>query len=133
MQSPNMRSFGHGPFHRWLGLEPLARSAAGAEARLALRAEFLQEEGVVQGGILAALADATAVHALMPELRQGERMTSVEFKLNFLAPARLEAGDLRARAVVVKRGRTLAVVRCSVEQAEKPVAEGLFTYIFLRP
>jgi len=129
---PAARTFGHGPLHRWLGLELGERVASGAATRLAVRAEFLQEEGVVQGGILSALADATAVYALMPDLVQGESLTSIEFKLSFLAPGLPGGGPLEARSQVLRRGRTLAVCRSEVSQDGRGLCTGLFTYLFTR-
>ena len=113
-----------------LGLELLGRSATHAEARLQVREEFLQEEGVVQGGILAALADATAVYLLMPTLTREQTMTSIEFKLNFLRPALLSAGPLLARCDLIQRGRRIALARTLVDQGGHTVASGLFTYLF---
>ena len=128
--SEDTRSVGHSPVHRMLGLELLERSATHAEARLEVREEFLQEEGVVQGGILAALADATAVYLLMPTLTREQSMTSIEFKLNFLRPARMGAGALLARCDLVQRGRRIALARTLIDQAGHTVASGLFTYLF---
>ena len=129
------RAFGRSPVHRMLGLELRKRDAAGAELALAVREEFLQEEGVVQGGILSALADAAAVYVLLPDVPPDRTMTSVEFKMNFLRPALLGRGELVARSELIRGGRTLALCRTVVEQAGRPVAEGLFTYLFsdLRP
>lgn len=128
---PPRRRFGS-PAHDWLGLEPGERSASGAEIRLPVRREFLQEEAVVQGGIVAALMDATCVYALYPELGEQDRLTSIEFKLNFLGPAREGPDPLVARAEVIRNGRTVALVRASATQGEKSVAEGLFTYLYTR-
>jgi uncharacterized protein (TIGR00369 family) len=125
------RRFGS-PAHEWLGLEPLERSASAAEIRLSVRPEFLQEEGVVQGGILAALLDATCVYALYPELGPEDRMTSVEFKLNFLGPARADGPALLARAETIRSGRTIALVRATATQDGRTVATGLFTYLYTR-
>jgi len=125
------RAFGS-PFHAWLGLETGARSAAGAELALPVRPEFLQEEGVVQGGVLSALLDATCVYALYPELDARDSLTSIEFKVNFLSPGLPERGRLVARAEVLKTGKTLALVKCVATQSERTVAEGLFTYVYTR-
>jgi uncharacterized protein (TIGR00369 family) len=122
-------TFGDGAVHRMLGLEPLERSSAAAEVRMAVRPDFLQEEGVVQGGLVAALADAAAVYLLMPELPEDARMTSIEFKLNFLSPALEGEGPLVARAEPVKRGKRVGVCRSTVTQGDRAVAEGLFTYL----
>ena len=112
-----------------LGLELLDHSATEARVRLPVRPDFLQEEGVVQGGILAALADATAVYLLMEGAPAERSMTSIEFKLNFLSAARLERGALEARATIVRRGRRIVLCRSVVEQDGRPVAQGLFTYL----
>ena len=58
-------------------------------------------------------------------------MTSIEFKLNFLSPARPGGERLTARALVVRRGRRVGVCDVEVVQGDKLVAKGLFTYLFL--
>jgi acyl-coenzyme A thioesterase PaaI-like protein len=60
-------------------------------------------------------------------------MTSIEFKVNFLAAARPEGGEVVARSTMVRRGRTIAVVQVDVTQGETAVLTGIFTYIVLRP
>jgi uncharacterized protein (TIGR00369 family) len=131
MPAHEKRDFGS-PAHRWIGIEPGGRSSAHGEARLAVRPEFLQEEGVVHGGIVAALLDATCVYALYPELGARDSLTSIEFKVNFLAPGLVDRGPIEARADVLKSGRTIALLKAVATQAGKPVAEGLFTYVFKR-
>ncbi len=126
---PPARTFGDSPVHRMLGLELLARSKEAAELRLPLKRDFMQEEGVVQGGILATLADAACVYLLLPDLGQEESLTSIEFKVNFLAPATLERGALHARAEPIRRGRRISVCRATVNQSNGAVLEGLFTYL----
>ena len=113
-----------------LGMRFLERTEAGAAIALPLRAEFLQVADVVHGGIVATLADTAAVYLLLGGGRPERAMTSIEFKLNFLRPALLERGELLARAVLVKRGRTIALADVGVEQAGQLVAKGLFTYLF---
>lgn len=114
----------------FLGLELLEASPDGAAIRMPVRDEHIQETGVVQGGILAAVADTTAVYALAHGFPEGHTIAGVEFKLNFLRPARPDRGDLHARATIVRKGRTLGICRVDVTQAEVAVATGLFTYLF---
>ncbi len=52
--------------------------------------------------------------------------------MNFLRPATLEAGALRARCDVLRRGKRIALCRALVRQRDELVAEGLFTYLFTR-
>jgi len=115
---------------RLLGFEVLRCGLDGAEVRLPVRADFLQEKGLVQGGILTTLADACAVYPLIEGLAEGTTVSGVELSLSFLRPARLGAGELVARSRVIRRGRRLAVCHVVVEQGGVEVARGLFTYLF---
>jgi len=58
-------------------------------------------------------------------------MTSIEFKINFLSGARPENGEVVARARLVRKGKTVAVVHVDVVQQHAPIATGLFTYIMM--
>ena len=85
--------FATAPSNRWFGFRLLQRSRERAEVELPVRADFVQEEGVVHGGVITALADTTAVWLLWPDLQDGAGMTGVEFKMNFLA-ADVFLGDM---------------------------------------
>ena len=75
--------------------------------------------GTVQGGILAALADAAMGWAFMTTLGDGESYTTLEIKTNFLKAVR--KGRLQARARVKKAGRTVGLVECDVvDESDKP-------------
>ena len=78
---------------------------------------YLQEGGVVHGGIISTLADTAAVYTVHPYLNENQSMTSIEFKINFLSPALFENGDLLAKANLVKRGRKVAL--CDVRSSRK--------------
>jgi len=124
--------YGRVPVNRHFGFRLLAHDAGGARVSMELLPEYLQEEGLVQGGVVAALADNAAVYAFLPELDGDTGTTGIEFKINFLSPARLDAGPLVARSRVVRRGRRLGVCDVEVVQGDRPVARGLFTYLFIR-
>lgn len=95
------------------------------------REDLLQSESVIHGGILSTLADTAAAWAVLRDQPRGETLTSVEFKLNFLRPARLDGGELLARGRVVRRGSRIAVIDGEVVQGGEAVARGLFTYLVL--
>jgi len=130
--SAAVENFASVPVNRLFGFQ--LRSEDGAGAVVAFRPEpaHAQEYGVVHGGIISTLADTAAVYTILPGLEAGERMTSIEFKVNFLAGAVVERGEVTARARLVRKGRTVAVVLVDVQQGEVQVATGLFTYIILR-
>jgi uncharacterized protein (TIGR00369 family) len=88
-----------------------------------------QQHGFFHGGVTAALADSACGYAALTLFEAGAGILTVEFKLNFMAPA---AGErLIARGRVEKPGRTLTVCRGEVfaarEGRETAVATGLFT------
>ncbi len=119
------------PTSVWFGYRFLERDVHSARVVLPLRAEFLQVEGVVHGGILATLADTAAVYLLTPGVARDSVMTSIEFKLNFVRPAMLTSGEVVAVAKLVKRGRHVALADVELMQGDALVAKGLFTYLFV--
>lgn len=117
-----------------LGLKLIGTCEGEVELALPLQARFLQGQGIVHGGVLATLADSAAVLALFPGPEDGARgMSSIEFKLNFLRPAVLDGGDVHARTRVLRRGRRVGVCEVELTQAARPIAKGLFTYLYLDP
>lgn len=115
--------------NRFLGARLCSATRERAELELQPRAEFVQEEGIVHGGILAMLADTTAVYLLFAQLAPEQAPTSIEFKLNFLAAAKADGHALAAAAVPVRIGRTIAVCDCEVRQGGTLIAKGTFTYL----
>lgn len=117
------------PVNRLLGLQLVHRSADRVEVHLPVRPELLQEEGIVQGGLLTALADTAAVYLLWPDLPQGRTMTGLGCSMQFLSPGRLQDGPLVAVATPLRKGRTVAVCDSVVQQGERLVARGTFTFL----
>jgi uncharacterized protein (TIGR00369 family) len=74
---------------------------------LEFRQDLTQQDGFVHAGIVATILDSACGYAAMTLVPAGARVLTVEFKANFLAPARGER--VVARASVVRSGRTLTV------------------------
>ena len=72
-----------------------------------VREEFLQQAGVVQGGLVVTIADHALYLAVRSLLSPQETSVTVELKVNFLAPAR--DGELFAEGRVVSRGNRIVV------------------------
>lgn len=83
------QAFQASPVNRRLGLRLLDQSGDAATVSAPAAPDFEQETGVIHGGILSTLADTACVYALVPGLSEGQSMTSIEFKVNFLRPARV--------------------------------------------
>jgi uncharacterized protein (TIGR00369 family) len=105
------------------------RTSERVEVRAPVSAESLQEYGIVQGGMLGALADTAAVYLIIPEAMDRGRVNAVEFKMNFLRPATRDGGELVAVATPVRIGQRIAVCTVNVTQGERHVALGTFTYL----
>ena len=86
--------------------------------------------GTVQGGILAAVADAAMGWAFLTNLGENESYTTLEVKINFLRP--VWAGRLEARGRVKSAGRNVSLVECDVMSGGKLVAHGVSTCMTLR-
>jgi len=82
------------------------------EINLPFRSDLTQQDGFLHAGVITTIADSAAGYAAYTLMPAGSRVLSVEFKVNLLRPARGET--FVARAEVVKRGRTLTVVRADV-------------------
>jgi uncharacterized protein (TIGR00369 family) len=78
--------------------------------------KHLQPFGNVHGGAIASVVDAAAFWAVFPQVEKGLGLTTVEMKLNFLAPA--QKGKLVAQGRCIKMGRTLALGEAHVKNGE---------------
>ena len=116
------------PFAQTLGMRHHPTVDEVGLASMIIQDKHRQAAGVVQGGIIVALADYAFHRAVQTRLRPGQTAMTVELKVNFLAPAK--DGELRAAARVVSAGRRIIV--CDVDvigEDEKLIARCLGTYI----
>ena len=77
------------------------------EIQLPYREDLSQQHGFFHGGVLSTIADSAAGYAGATLMAADTTVLTVEFKTNFLAPARGEL--LIARGRVIKPGRTVTV------------------------
>jgi uncharacterized protein (TIGR00369 family) len=88
--------------------------------------KHLQPFGKVHGGAIASVVDAAAFWAVFPQVEKGMGLTTVEMKLNYLAPA--EKGKLVAQGRSIKMGKTLALGETYIRNGEGAlVAHGTAT------
>lgn len=79
---------------------------------LPFRPDLSQQHGLFHGGFIATLCDSACGYAALTLMPAGSEVLTVEFKINFMAPAR---GDyLLARGRVVRSGRTVTVCQGEV-------------------
>jgi uncharacterized protein (TIGR00369 family) len=71
-----------------------------------------QQQGVFHGGAMGALADIAAGYAGLTQAPEGMEVTTVEYKINFLAA--FSSGELHAIGRVVKAGKRIIVTTAEV-------------------
>jgi uncharacterized protein (TIGR00369 family) len=99
------------------------------------RADLTQQHGYFHAGVTTALCDSACGYAALSAMDEGSDVLSVEFKVNLMAPA--DGQMLRAVGEVVRRGRTLVVVRATAfavkDGEERACAEFLGTMMAVGP
>ncbi len=81
-----------------------------------LSVKHLQPFGYVHGGVIASVMDAAAFWAVFPQIKDGLGLTTVEIKVNYLAP--VQKGKLIAKGQSIKTGKTLALGEASIYGVE---------------
>ncbi len=103
------------------------------ESRLEMVVEekHLQPFGMVHGGVYASVVDAAAFWAVYPQIDDDFGITTVELKLNYLAPA--SSGSLIAKGKTIKVGKSICLAEASVEdETGKLLAHGTETMMVLK-
>jgi uncharacterized protein (TIGR00369 family) len=95
-----------------LGARLLRVESGLVEVALPYSDRVTQQQGGFHGGAMGALADIAAGYAAMTVVEADQEVTTVEYKINFLAAFR--EGELRAMGQVVRRGRRIIVTTAEV-------------------
>ena len=117
------------PFIKFVGIQVPQLGKGYARFLLPFKPELANSIGLMQGGVIAALADEAVAFALYSLVLDGEMINTVEMKINFLGA--VKEGDVIAEAHIAKRGRTISLGEFEVRQGDRLVAKGLCTYIHL--
>ena len=122
-------SFGQQRLMVTLGARLVRVGAGEVDIEAPFSEDFTQQHGYVHAGAITALVDSACGYSALSLARPGAEVLTIEYKVNFLAPA--EGERFLARGRVVRSGRTVTV--CSGEvvaltgSAEKQVAVMLAT------
>ncbi|RPJ38350.1 MAG: PaaI family thioesterase [Deltaproteobacteria bacterium] len=120
------------PYYQLLQIRLEEIDAGFARFRMPFRRELMQAYGVAHGGAITSLADTAVAFALMTLIQPGERVTTVEMKINILAP--VVEGELIGESRVIQKGKRLALADMDVKDEKgKLIAKGLATYMILSP
>lgn len=138
IQDPQYRertlaAFAQQPWAEHMGMQAGDLGPGWFEIHLPLQAFHRQHDGIVHGGVLATLADTAVALAAYTLAAEGQRIVTIEFKINFLRPAQGER--LLCRGTVLRPGRTVTVSEAEiftvVGGAQTPAAKALATIAIL--
>jgi uncharacterized protein (TIGR00369 family) len=118
-------------YHRLLGIE--ATEIRGGESRIQMlfKQELTHPYGIVHGGAIASLADSAVAMALISLVEPKDRITTIEFKINFFVP--VSKGELKAHAKIIHKGSKTAVGDVEViNEGGELVAKVIATYSIMR-
>ncbi|MEU2236100.1 PaaI family thioesterase [Streptomyces vietnamensis] len=109
------------PFSNLLGARLTAFGEGEATLELDIRDDLRQQNGFLHGGVLAYAADNTLTFAAGTVV--GARLLTAGFTIDYLRPA--DGVLLRARAQVIRAGRSRVVCRCDLLVVDSAGAETL--------
>ena len=119
------------PYFELLSMKLLDVGVGFSVLEIDLSKKHLQPFGFVHGGVFASIIDAAAFWAIFFEVEdQNSGVTTVDLKLNYLAPA--ASGKLIAKGRQIKLGKTLGYAEAKVNDVNgKLLAHGTSTVILL--
>jgi len=118
------------PMYKLIGMTVEEVRPGYSRFRLPFRHELTQPMGVMHGGALAAVADSAVAIALWGLVGMDKVFTTIEMKINFIAP--VSGGEVIAEGNIVHCGRKTAIGDVTLKDQEgKLVGKCLATYMIL--
>jgi uncharacterized protein (TIGR00369 family) len=118
------------PFFRHLYMTIRDMGIGYATVELEVENNHLQAFGFVHGGVYSTVIDTAAFWAVFCELEEGAGITSVDLKVNYLAP--VKEGRLVAEGKSIKLGKSLGLAEAKIfDDKGKLVAYGSSTLIVI--
>ena len=119
------------PIGKFLGITVIEMGDGQAVVEFQADERHANAMGTLHGGVLCDIADAAMGLAYRSTLAEGETLTTIELKINFLRP--VWKAKLRARAGMVRSGKIVGLVECDiVDEQERLVARASSTCMTLR-
>ena len=119
------------PYYQLLGMEVMEIKEGESKIQMPFKQGLTHPYRIVHGGAIASLADSSVAMALISLVEPRDRITTIEFKINFLAP--VSKGDLEAHAKIIYKGSKTAVGDVEVKNEEgKLIAKVMATYSIRR-
>ena len=118
------------PFVKLMGMKLLSSGGGRSVMECRIRPVLRNSAGMLHGGVMGALVDMSVATALRSVMPLSSKMTTVEYKVNFLKP--VPEGKVTAHGNILRLGRTIAVGATEIRnEAGEAVAFGSATYYIL--
>ncbi|MGG4108089.1 PaaI family thioesterase [Paenibacillus lautus] len=119
------------PVEQLLGIKPVSIDPGQVLFEMEATESHSNPQGTLNGGVTSTLADIAMGVAFGTALQPEESFTTIELKINFLKP--VWRGTIRAEAKVMKKGKTVGFIDCSVfDENQSLVAFATSTCMILR-
>lgn len=120
----------HIPFNKLLGMKVGDLKRGVARIDVPFREELVGDptKPALHGGVLSALADTVGGFAVFSMIEPGSGCSTIDLRVDYLRPGRLE--DLHAEARVVRVGGRVAVASISIHQSDpdSPIVVAMGVY-----
>lgn len=118
------------PFIRRMGMRLLSARDGRSVMECRIRPVLRNSAGTLHGGVMGALVDMSVATALRSVMPLSAKMTTVEYKVNFLKP--VAEGTVTAYGAILRLGRTIAVGATEIKNDDgEAVAFGSATFYIL--
>ncbi|GAB4372279.1 MAG: hypothetical protein Kow00128_20880 [Deltaproteobacteria bacterium] len=115
------------PFIKLMGMRLQSAQDGKSVMECRVRPVLRNSFGMLHGGVLGALVDVSIATALRSILPLSRRMTTIEYKVNFLKP--VFSGTVTAHGTILRLGSTIASGTSEIRNAEgEAVAYGSATF-----
>jgi uncharacterized protein (TIGR00369 family) len=119
------------PYFTLLSMKIKELSWGQSRVEISVQEKHFQPFGMVHGGVFSSLLDATAFWAVYTQVDEGLGMTTVELKLNYLAP--VIKGRMVGKGKSIRVGKTLCLGEAVIEDEEGALlAHGTSTMMILK-
>ena len=107
-----IESFKKHTFMHTLGAELISAKEGEVIIEISFRDDLVQQHGFLHAGVVTTVVDTACGYAALTQMPEGAEVVTVEFKVNFMAPAVGE--KFVAKGSVVRAGKTLTVTQGDV-------------------
>lgn len=123
--------FSSSRFARWMGISLVGIDSGESELRLDLEPHHLNPGGIVHGGVLATLLDASIGLALRSKIGMTTDHVTIELDVHYLSPAR--SGHLIGKGRAVRAGGRVSYGEAEVFSDDRRLlAKGSATFLVVQ-